>query len=144
MKKNQAINESLVKANVQKLYALAEKLDLIPNLIAATGVANESSLRWTYQNGRISENQINGYSQVFSGIERAFLTGEKPLTVDDLLVIENSINGQILSLDNALALNSALVAVVPFQQLAILKNQYLALIKQIEIRELLESPPSQP
>lgn len=71
--------ESYAKDAIKFYYKLAKINGLVDQLLNAAGLKNEDSLRWSYNNGRISIEQINAYKFVL-GAEEKYLIGKEELT----------------------------------------------------------------
>lgn len=71
--------EQYAKEAIKFYYKLAKINGLVEELLESSGLKNEDSLRWSYNKGRISIEQINAYKYVL-GVDGKYLIGEKELT----------------------------------------------------------------
>lgn len=71
-------NEETAKDNIKLYFQFAKDHKLVDKLVTACQVKSVASLRWSYNSGRISQEQINGYKDVL-GAEEKYLTGEEPM-----------------------------------------------------------------
>lgn len=90
MGKNCSVNKNRTKEVVRYLYFLAKRKNLLDDLMRESGVTNSRSLQWSYQQGRISEDQIAGYVNVL-GINRDFITGATEMTAEDKRRLEQTL-----------------------------------------------------
>lgn len=74
--------ENFAKNSIRFYYQLAKQKGLTSKLLEYSGLKSEDSLRWSYNKGRISTEQIRAYEIVLNA-NKQFLTGELELT-DDL------------------------------------------------------------
>ncbi|MGG7145717.1 hypothetical protein ACQPVA_02905 [Clostridium butyricum] len=79
--RNQVIEgrENFAKDSIKFYYKLAKKIGLTEKLLECSGLKSEDSLRWSYNKGRISIEQIRAYETVLHA-NKQFLTGELELT----------------------------------------------------------------
>jgi hypothetical protein len=71
--------EIYAKDAIKFYYKLARINGLTSELLEAAGLKNADSLRWSYNNGRISAEQINAYNHVM-GVDKRYLIGEIELS----------------------------------------------------------------
>lgn len=90
MGKNCSVDKNRTKEVVRYLYFLAKRKDLLEDLMRESGVTNSRSLQWSYQQGRISEDQIAGYVNVV-GVNRDFITGATEMTAEDKKRLEQAL-----------------------------------------------------
>lgn len=142
--RNVALNESFVKKNVKFLFSVAKSKGLVSNIMAAAGVTNVKSLQWSYQNGRISQEQVDAYVTVL-GVPESLVIGEREITDEDKVNISQSNNDNLNEECNEVDFNSldevyeALVALVENssdEELVTIKTKLTIVYKKIEIREL--------
>jgi len=143
MGKNRSINSVKTKDVVKYLYLFAKRKNYLNDIIRIAGVTTERSLQWSYQQGKISEEQIAAYVQAL-GVDRDFLTGEKDMTSADKDLLEHTLPNRATDVpsiempENFNLINSycELIENAEVRDLANIKLNIQILLKKVEIREI--------
>lgn len=147
MGKNIAVNADYVKKNVKFLFSAAKVKGLVPKLMSIAGIISLRSLRWSYQNGKISQKQVDAYVIVI-GVEENLVIGQREITEEDKrsimkMKLENVNKGnteiQCNNSDNPYDAYSILIRNCTNEELINIKKRVSILYKKIELRELEDS-----